>query len=178
MELSRKEYEFYKTKAYFLAREVAPGYPTEDMIGWAMISLVKSLRGYKPDRQLTRHNYILQNMRWDMIDALRNMRLGSRRDTAAGVYYEEGPLEEAHHLSQEPTVDTDRLDLEKAVEKLPRKRRLLIETYFALGDLTLAAKAVGITTENAYQHQYQAVLSLRKLLGAPTKSLRPGPTKE
>jgi RNA polymerase sigma factor (sigma-70 family) len=164
--LSKRDFEFYKTKAYFIAKQVGNGYSTDDLIGWGLVSLAKSLKSYVPDSKMSLHNYILQHMRWDMLDALRLTRLESRDDVKKGVSYREVSYEDGEEPACDLEINTDTLDLRKAVKKLPRKCRRFIEAYFAKGDLQEAARELGISKECGYQHHFQAIQALRTLLTA------------
>jgi RNA polymerase sigma factor (sigma-70 family) len=164
-EITNKEYEFYKTKAFFLARLIAPGYPIDDMVGWAMVSLVKSIRAYDESKNMTRHNYILQNMRWDLRDALRDMRLGTRKDSSKGVFFSEQSLDlKSLEMPQEPDVDIGKIDLYNAIAKLPPKRRKYIETYLECDDPEQASSKLGISTQCGHQLHWQAIQKLRELM--------------
>jgi RNA polymerase sigma factor (sigma-70 family) len=166
MQLSKKEFDFYKTKAYFIARQVGSGYSTDDLIGWGLLSLAKSLKSYVPDGNMSLHSYIVQHMKWDMLDALRATRLESRCDAKKGIFYRETSFDEAGDLATEHGVDTDKIDLRRAVAKLPVKRRRYIETYLANDDLQEASRELKISVESGYQHHFQAIQTLRSLLTA------------
>ena len=162
--LSKKDYETYKTKAYFLARQLAPGYPCEELIGWGMVSLSKSLNQYVPDGKMCLHSYIMQNMKWDILDAIRIMRLESRDETKKGVTYHEVSIDDMEDLPEIPEVNADVLDLRRAVEKLPKLRRKYIKAYIEFDDREAAAKSLGISLDCGHQHHWQAIRSLRTIL--------------
>ena len=163
-DLTRAEFEYYRRQAAFVARQVAAHYPVDDMIAEGMESLVTSLRTYRPDSRMGLGGYILQRMRWAMLDAARVWRAGSRQDAAKGVFYTDVPLDAAKGASTPPAVNLDRVDLERAVSTLPPKRRRFMEAYLRLGDVALASEATGMSAACGRQHFWQAVQSMRKIL--------------
>jgi hypothetical protein len=92
--LTPTEYDFWKKKAYFVARQTVPTHTTEDMVAVGLASLVTSLRTYDKVSKLSLSNHILNHMRWAMLDAARNLLPGSRKDSARGIFYTEVPLDE------------------------------------------------------------------------------------
>jgi RNA polymerase sigma factor (sigma-70 family) len=167
-QLSKKDFEFYKTKAYFIARQIGHGCSLDELIGWGLVSLAKSLKSYIPDGKMSIHSYIVQHMRWDMLDALRITRLESRQDVKNGISYKEVSIVDDDELpSCEPAVDLNKLDLIKAVGKLSPKRQQFIRAYLECGDFEEAALKVKISRECGYQHHYLAICSLREFLTSP-----------
>jgi DNA-directed RNA polymerase specialized sigma subunit len=130
-----------------------------------MVSLVKSLRTYDPSKNDNLGAYVLQRMRWAMLEALRFWRAGNRRDTERGVFYDEVALGDVVAvLSVSSAVSTDKIDLARALEKLPPRRRQLMRAYLGCDDVAGAAASVGMSTKSGWQHHWKAVRTLRSLL--------------
>jgi DNA-directed RNA polymerase specialized sigma24 family protein len=165
--LSAKEYSFYRMKAYFIAKGLGPGCSIDELIGWGMVSLAKSLKSYIPEGKMSLHSYVVQHMKWDMLDALRVTRLESRLDVKKGIFYRETSLDEAGDLARPEEVDTDKIDLMRSIELLPLKRRNYIKAYLRHDDDGEAAKEAGISLDCGYQHHCQAVRTLREIMLAP-----------
>jgi RNA polymerase sigma factor (sigma-70 family) len=162
--LTSVEFEFYRRQARFVARQVAPEHLVEDMTAEGIASLVKSLRTYDPKSMASLGSYVLQRMKWAMLDAMRVWRGGSRGDSARGVFYADVPLDEARDATTIPAVSTDRIDLARAVSTLPPQRRRFMEAWLRLDDIAQASAEVGMSTNCGAQHYFQAVRALRKAL--------------
>jgi DNA-directed RNA polymerase specialized sigma24 family protein len=165
--VTKVEHDHWRRQAAFCARQVVPTYPAEDMIAEGMASLVTSLRTYKPGGRVSLGGHVLNHMRWAMLDAARAWRPGTRADAAKGIFHTEVELDEARDAATLPAVDTDRMDLERAVATLPPRRRAYVEAFLRTGDVALAAAAAGMSRECAWQHHWQAVRALRKLMVDP-----------
>jgi RNA polymerase sigma factor (sigma-70 family) len=167
-DLTRDEYAFYRRKAYYVARRYVPTYPLDDMISEGLASLVTSLRKYDPASKLCLLNYVTQRMAWAMIDAARELRLGSRRESDLGLFYSEIPTSEldetAHEMTVPAVANTDMIDLHRALDKLTPRRRAYVEAYLRIGDVALASKSIGMSPECGAQHQWHAIRDLRKLM--------------
>ena len=166
-ELTRVEFEFWRRQSAFVARQVVPNYSAADMVAEGMASLVTSMRSYNPTGRMSLGGYVIQRMRWAMLDAARAWRPGTRADDARGVFYISVDLDESRGASTPPAVDTDRIDLARAIATLPPRRRAYVEAYLQLGDVSAAAAAVGMTPNCAFQHHWQAVRMLREILNGP-----------
>lgn len=162
--LTSVEYAFYRRQARFIARQVAPPHLVDDMAAEGMVSLVTSLRSFDPARQVSLGAYVLQRMRWAILEALRAARPGSRLEWSRGIFYDEVPLLRARELSGEAFVSTDRVDLARAIDRLSPKRRQFMRAYLATGDVAQAAAAVGMSVNCGHQHYFHAVRELRKTL--------------
>ena len=158
------EHAYWLKQAKWISRQLAPAHLAEDMVAECMASLVVALRTYDVSRNDSLGAYVLQKMRWACLDALRAQRPGTRTDTEKGMFYEQSQLDEARDAGAPPTVSTDGIDLQRAIAKLPAKRRGVVEAYLRRGDVALAAKAVGMTANCGHQHIWQAVRDLRKLM--------------
>jgi RNA polymerase sigma factor (sigma-70 family) len=136
----------------------------DDMAAEALVSLVRSLKTFDTTKNSSLGAHVLQRMRWAVLDALRVLRPGSRWNSDQGVFFAEVELDEnvAALPSSMPTADTDRIDLARAVEQLPPKRRVFIEAYLKCGDAAEAAATLGMSKESGWQHHWQAVQFLRK----------------
>ena len=164
--MTRIEYDHWLKQARFVARQVSPAHLFDDMVAEGLASLATSLRTFDPSKQVGLGTYVLQKMRWAMLDALRIWRSGSRLDSSRGVFYTEVELNQAcldkvGDVALQPTVNTDRIDLDRAVAKMPPKRRRFIRAYLRLGDIALAATEVGISTACGWQLHLQATRTLR-----------------
>jgi DNA-directed RNA polymerase specialized sigma24 family protein len=129
-----------------------------------MEGLVVALRTYNPVKNSNLGAYVLQKLRWSILDALRVHRAGSRGDSAKGVFYAQVPLDEARDAAVAPAVDLGRIDLARAIEQLPPKRRAFIRAWLRLDDVAKAAAEIGVSTASGWQHSFQAVKALRKIL--------------
>jgi RNA polymerase sigma factor (sigma-70 family) len=161
------DHAYWTRQAYFVARRLAPVHLVNDMVSEAMVSLVTSLRTFDPARQVCLGAFVLQRMRWAVLDALRSLRPGSRWTSERGIFYDEVELDEKHVdalPSTLPNVSTDQIDLTRAIGKLPPKRRAFMLAYLKFDDVSKAAAAVGMATETGWQHHWQAVRTLRKLM--------------
>lgn len=162
--MTRVEYSHWLKQARFVAIQVAPAHLVEDMAAEGLASLVTSLRTFDPARQVSLGAYVLQRMRWAILDAMRAHRAGSRADSARGLFYVDVPIDEARDAALLPAVDTDRIDLARAIEQLPPKRRRFMASYLRLGDVALASAEVEMSTECGWQHHFQAVRAMRKAM--------------
>jgi DNA-directed RNA polymerase specialized sigma subunit len=80
--MTRVEYAHWTKQAFFVARQLAPAHLVDEMAAEAVASLATSLRTFDLAKQVSLGAYVLQKMRWAILDALRVWRGGSRLDTA------------------------------------------------------------------------------------------------
>jgi RNA polymerase sigma factor (sigma-70 family) len=162
--LDKIEYAHWLKHARFVARKLAPAHLVDDMAAEAMVRLVKWLQSYDPKRMASLDNYVSQRMRWAIWDMLRAARPGSRADSERGAFFHEVPLDEARDAALSTAVNTDKIDLARAVSALTPKRRAFIGAYLKCGDVALAAKMSGMSTNCGHQHHFHAVRALRKMM--------------
>jgi len=163
--LTREEHDHWKEKAYHIARRAVPTYPLEDMVAAGMESLVTSLRTYDPSSKKKKTNYVLQHMRWAMLDAARAMTHASKREQDKGVVYTEVPLDrQVFEIGVPPAVSEDRIDLELAVERLTPRRRAFLKAYLEEDDVVRAALRVGLSEEGGRNMYWKTVRTLRAML--------------
>ena len=165
--MTRVEYSYWFKQARFVARQLAPAHLYDDMVAEGMASLTTSLKTFDASKQVGLGAYVLQKMRWAMLDALRAWRGGSRLDSSRGVFYTEVELDEerigeALNVAILPAVDTDKIDLGRAISRMPPKRRRFMQAYLRLGDIALASAEVGMSTVCGWQMHFQAVRALKK----------------
>jgi RNA polymerase sigma factor (sigma-70 family) len=169
MELTKQAFEFFKEKAYHIARHLGPSYPTDDLVGYGLLSLAKSLKSYRKNPNMTFESYAIQHMKWDMTDAIRVMRLENRWDAKKnGASYVEVDMDEPSVarllIVPPPEKTTDLVDLERAISKLPKKTKSFVLAYLKTDSIAVASAAIGVNTQAGYNLHWNAVRLLRNAI--------------